>query len=286
MAAGIEQPPFPSGAFSVSTTCASASACVSSPVVCSASLGVRSSTRNVTSALSCTGPGSGGASATSVPPFTILRGLNGGTASANPVGVMVSVVSRRVNGRAFTTSLSPTLMIVGALKVCLSETMSTGRRSRSPLLGLTPAFLRVSRAASARRIPAPRRNRIGCRDRDRAPRRSGSRRRARPATRRRAIGTTRCAARCGRADRRPIGLAARLQGRGRPPRGRRGSPAAEKRPPVSSKLLFRSLLTPASSRTGCEISYRAWPASASSRSRPHRSDRPCQPLAIWLFSLP
>ena len=46
----------------------------------------------MTSASSCTGPGSGGASTTSVPPFMSLSGLNGGTASAKPVGVNVRVV--------------------------------------------------------------------------------------------------------------------------------------------------------------------------------------------------
>ena len=102
--------------------------------------------RNVISASSCIGPGSGGASATSDPLFMSLRGLNGGTASAKPVGVNVNVVWRRVKGRAFTTSLSPTLMIVGTLKVCLSETMSTGRRSRSPLAGIDALFLRIRRA--------------------------------------------------------------------------------------------------------------------------------------------
>ena len=192
---------------------------------------VRSSTRNVTSASSCTGPGSGGASATSGPPFTSLSGLNGGTASANPVGVIVRVVSRRVKGRAFTTSLSPTLIVVGTLKVCLSETMSTGRRSRSPLPGLTPSSCASAGRRGGRRIPAPRRNHIGCRDRDRARRRSGPRRRARSTPRRQAIGAMRGAARCGRADRRPVESAARRRGRGRPstrsPREpRRGKAAA------------------------------------------------------------
>ena len=70
--------------------------------------------RNVTSASSCTGPGSGAASA--VPALSLsLSGLNAGTASAKPVGVRVSVVCRRVKARAFTTSLSPTLMVVGTL---------------------------------------------------------------------------------------------------------------------------------------------------------------------------
>ena len=50
----------PAGAFMVSTTWAWASACDNSPVACSASRGVRSWVRNVTSASSCIGPGSGG----------------------------------------------------------------------------------------------------------------------------------------------------------------------------------------------------------------------------------
>ena len=66
--------------------------------------------------------------------------------------------------------------------------------------------------------------------------------------------------------------------------GRRGSPAAEKRPPGLSKQLFRSLLTPALSRTGDEISYRARPASASSPPQRHLF-RPRRPLQFGCFLL-
>src|SRR5580704_16134724 len=82
----------------------------------------------------------------------------------------------------------------------------------------------------------------------------------------------------GRADRRPSVSAARLRGRGRPSRGHRGSPAAGKRPPTSSKQGFRSLLTPVLSRTGREVSYLAWPGGASSGPRVaffHPPDVPC-----------
>ena len=178
----------------ISTTCACASASVSSPVAAAASPAVRSRWENATSASSCIGPGSAGASAFSAEPFVALSGSNGGTASAKPVGVVVNVVETIVNGRALTTSLSPILMVVGALKVCLAATMSIGRTSRSPLPGLTPSPSALSLCA-ARRIPAPRRMSIDDRGRDRAPSRSAPDRRGRPARRRRANAAKRRGAR-------------------------------------------------------------------------------------------
>jgi hypothetical protein len=73
-----------------------------------------------------------------------------------------------------------------------------------------------------------------------------------------------CAARCDPADRRLIESAARLQARGRALHGRHGIRGGEKRRPMSSRLLFRSLLMPVQRLAGFEPSYRACPESASS----------------------
>jgi hypothetical protein len=59
-----------------------------------------------------------------------------------------------------------------------------------------------------------------------------------------ATAPTSCVARCGPADRRLIESAARLRARARPSRGRHGIRGGEKRRPMSSRLLFRSLLMP------------------------------------------
>ena len=102
-------------AFSSSATCACASARVNSPVAATASSAARSRCEKATSASSWAGPGSGGASAFSAAPLVTISGSNGGTASAKELGVSVSAVDRIVNGRIRTTSLSPILIVVGAL---------------------------------------------------------------------------------------------------------------------------------------------------------------------------
>ena len=223
---------------------------------------MRSATRNVTSALSCTGPGSGGASATSVPAFMSLRGLNGGHC--------VGKAGRGHRQRRLKPGERPRLhhFLVADLdagrsleRLFVRDDVDRPKQAIA-LAGVDAALPVRPRAASARRTPAPRRNHTGCRDRDRAPRQSGSRRRGRPTTRRQATGTTRCAARGGPADRRPIELAARRRGRGRPARGPPREPSGEKRRPMSSNLLFRSLLDArvAVGRAGRLVSPHAWPA--------------------------
>src|SRR6202042_1214204 len=109
-----------------STTCACASASVSSPLTAAASAAEMSRLKNATSESSGAGPDSRGAAPFSAEAFVTLSGLNGGTASANPVGGVVRVVESSVKGRALRTSLSPTLIVVGALNECFAATMSIG----------------------------------------------------------------------------------------------------------------------------------------------------------------
>src|SRR6202789_4330506 len=71
-----------------STTCAWASASVSSPLTAAASAAVMSRLENATSESSGAGPGSSGTSPFSAEALTALSGSNGGTASATPGGVV------------------------------------------------------------------------------------------------------------------------------------------------------------------------------------------------------
>ena len=106
-----------------------------------------------------------------------LERIEFGNVGAKPVSESVRVVETRVKARLRITSLSPTLIAVGVLKVCLAATMSTALTMRSPLSGLTPAPSACSLRASRARASALRRNWLRGRRR-RKSRRPAARRRS------------------------------------------------------------------------------------------------------------